>query len=191
MSFSTTLGKKIRAIRKTKGLTLSELAKLSGCSTSLISAIERGIANPSIITVKGITDALGLLPSQFLMDNSEAPEENEMIPIIENGSERKVMMIGEKRFELFSRGGGVPFEFVLSEYGPGASIEEPLSHKGSECGLLLEGELQIEFGSEVYHLKPGDSFTFPSSVPHRVSNPGKKKAIAYWVNSVPWLFSTK
>ena len=69
--------------------------------------------------------------------------------------------------------------------------EKLLPHEGAECCLVVEGELQIHFENRVYHLKAGDSISFLSHIPHEISNPFKKKAIAYWVNSVPWLFSTK
>jgi hypothetical protein len=29
------------------------------------------------------------------------------------------------------------------------------------------------------------------SASHRISNLGKKKVLAVWVNSIPWVFSTK
>lgn len=190
-SVPTTMGEKLRVIRKQKGMTLSELAKVANCSASLISGIERGVANPSFTTVKAITDALGVLPSQFLTENMEPTIQPDPVAAVVKREQRKVMIMGLVRFELLSRGGNVPFEFVLSEYEAGASTERLLVHEGVECGLLLEGELQVEFEHKVYRLKPGDSISFPSRTPHRVSNPGKKRAAAYWVNSASWLFSTK
>ena len=63
--------------------------------------------------------------------------------------------------------------------------------EGQECGLLLEGELVVEVDRQVNHLKPGDSINMKSSLPHKLSNPGKQAARAVWVNSVPYIFSTK
>jgi len=75
---------------------------------------------------------------------------------------------------------------------PGAATGDSLySHEGEECGLLLEGELVVESGRQVHHLKPGDSITMKSSLPHKLSNPGIQKTRAVWVNSVPCIFSTK
>lgn len=52
------LGNKIRKIRKRKALSQIELAKKIGVSQQIISRIERGYENISIITLKKITDAL-------------------------------------------------------------------------------------------------------------------------------------
>ncbi len=41
------LGTNIRRLRKEKGLTLAELAAAGGCSSSLLSQIERYFAHPS------------------------------------------------------------------------------------------------------------------------------------------------
>jgi uncharacterized cupin superfamily protein len=86
----------------------------------------------------------------------------------------------------------VHFEFILNEWPPGSSTgKQPYTHEGEECGLLLEGGLEVEVNGKLYHMKPGDTITLNSSVPHRITNPGKKRALAVWVNSVPWLFSLR
>lgn len=52
-------GKKIRDLRVKRGLSLTELAKLSGVSKSYLSFIERGKqANPSIEVIDKIANAL-------------------------------------------------------------------------------------------------------------------------------------
>ena len=49
----------IRALRLKRGMTLNQLAVLSGVSKSYISYIERGLQkNPSIIVLKKISEAL-------------------------------------------------------------------------------------------------------------------------------------
>jgi len=86
----------------------------------------------------------------------------------------------------------VPFEFILSRWPPMSTFAEGFhSHEGSECGMVLEGELKVEFEGQVIYLKQGDTITLKSSIPHRVSNPIKKEAVAIWVDSVPWIFTTK
>ena len=56
---------------------------------------------------------------------------------------------------------------------------------------VIEGELDVEIDGVTYHLKPGDTITFHSTLAHKTSNPGKKEAVDVWVDSVPWVFSTK
>jgi uncharacterized cupin superfamily protein len=106
--------------------------------------------------------------------------------------ERKVVTTEAVRFTLLSRKHDLECEFIYNEWPPGSSTgKEKYVHEGVECGLLLEGELEVELEDRVYHLKPGDSITFRSDMPHRLNNKGKKTAKGVWVNSRPWIFSIK
>jgi mannose-6-phosphate isomerase-like protein (cupin superfamily) len=107
--------------------------------------------------------------------------------------ERKALTTGGSvTFELLSEGIDFPCEFILNRWPPGTTTGKELyNHDGKECGLLLKGELTVETNGKVYHMGPGDSITLNSDVPHRLTNSGKKEAIAVWVNTVPYLFAIK
>jgi transcriptional regulator with XRE-family HTH domain len=63
------LGSTIREFREVRGLTQSELAKLSGLSASQISNIERGEFAPSLEAIEKISRALRLkIPTLFQFD---------------------------------------------------------------------------------------------------------------------------
>ena len=183
-------GEKVRALRMQRGLTLADLAQKTQRSISLLSQIENDNISPSFSSMQTIADALEVPLAQIISQEPSA-EEGDSYHIKE--SERKVLMTqGEVQHQLLSRGLPLSFEFNIVEVPPGASTGDYLySHEGEECGLLLEGELVVESGRQVHHLKPGDSITMKSSLPHKLSNPGKQKARAVWVNSVPYIFSTK
>ncbi len=183
-------GEKVRALRMQRGLTLADLAQKTQRSISLLSQIENDNISPSFSSMQTIADALEVPLAQIISQEPSA-EERDSYHIKE--SERKVLMTqGEVQHQLLSRGLPLSFEFNVVEVPPGASTGDYLySHEGEECGLLLEGELVVESGRQVHHLKPGDSITMKSSLPHKLSNPGKQKARAVWVNSVPYIFSTK
>jgi len=189
-AFSGSIGEKIRTLRKQKGLTLSQMSTLCKCSSSLLSQIETGIVNPSLSTLKAIKDALGVSLNQIL---PETPRGEEASSSLMESKERKILTTqGGVQFQLLSRNLDVPFEFILNEWPPGTSTgKDPYTHDGQECGLLLEGELEVEVNGLVHHMKPGDTITLLSTAPHRISNPGNRKALAVWVNSVPWVFSIK
>jgi len=184
------VGRRIRDLRKQKGMTLGDLADRCRCSSSLISQIERGIVNPSFSTLKSIGDALEITLAQLVTE--AAPAEASSSYVMKQ-KERKVLTTeGGVQFQLLSRNVNVPFEFILNEWPRGTSTgREPYTHEGEECGFLLEGELEVEVKGKIHRMKPGDTVTLRSSAPHRISNPGKKKALAVWVNSIPWVFSIK
>ncbi|NED64690.1 helix-turn-helix transcriptional regulator, partial [Streptomyces sp. SID10244] len=54
------LGTTIREVRKTRGLTMVQLAELAGVSQGLISQVENGRADPSLETLRRIAEALGI-----------------------------------------------------------------------------------------------------------------------------------
>ena len=54
-------------------------------------------------------------------------------------------------------------------------------HSGHEFGYVLSGTLRVVVGFDEFILGPGDSITFPSSTPHRLSNEGNETVRAIWV----------
>jgi transcriptional regulator with XRE-family HTH domain len=188
-SLILSLGQKIRDLRNNKGMTLGDLASKINVSPSLISQLERGGVNPSISLLKSISDALEI-PLFSLFDKEETRTE-EPSPLMA-AKERKVVTTEGVRFTLLSRTHDLGCEFIYNEWPPGSSTgKEKYVHEGVECGLLLEGELEVELGERTYQLKPGDSITYRSDAPHRLNNRGKKTAKGVWVNSKPWIFSIK
>lgn len=73
-------------------------------------------------------------------------------------------------------------EFLEITYAPGATSGAHMSHHvGREFGLVLDGELVVELGFDVYTLSPGDSIIFDSTTPHRLTNQGQQSMRALWV----------
>src|ERR1051326_2932902 len=66
------LGRRIRSARTRRGLSAAELANLAGVSKSLVSQIERGIAAPSIDTVRRLASALELPVFSLFMEEPDA-----------------------------------------------------------------------------------------------------------------------
>ena len=183
-------GKKVRALRTQRNLTLHDLAKITKRSVSLFSQIETGKVTPSFSTMRIIADAFHIPVSQLILDEEAHKANDSSLMEIQ---ERKVLTTqGGVQHQLLSRDFTLPFEFISFEIPPGASTGKDLyTHEGLECGLLLEGTLEIQIGNKVVRMKPGDTITLNSSVPHRLSNYGKKKAKGVWVNSTPMIFSTR
>ena len=60
------ISKKLKDIRKTKGISVYKLSQLSGVSETHIRDLERGDKNPSIDTLSKIVSPLGTSLSDFL-----------------------------------------------------------------------------------------------------------------------------
>ena len=57
---SATLGADLRALRKARGLTLSEIAAQLGRSVGWLSQVERDMSDPSISDLRQIAESLGV-----------------------------------------------------------------------------------------------------------------------------------
>ena len=67
----SSVGKAIQECRRRKGIKQEELAALSGISSAFVSAIERGIKEPSLRSFVMIVNALNVSPNELLADSSE------------------------------------------------------------------------------------------------------------------------
>ena len=180
------LGNKIRVQRKARGLTLTELAEACEISPSFLSQIERDQANPSVATLHTIANTFGLPLASFF----EAPEprrstNNHQSKKTAPPKERAAKVVrSHRRKKLIYPGSGITNELLTPDLKgelqmmwvvipPGADTgDEPLVHEGEECGLILQGEVEIWVGDEHYILGPGDSIYQKSTVPHRSRNIG-------------------
>jgi transcriptional regulator with XRE-family HTH domain len=60
------MGKKIRAIRKAKGISLRQLVVITGMHKSALSEIENGKRNSYLLTLKKIADKLDVDVKDFI-----------------------------------------------------------------------------------------------------------------------------
>lgn len=199
---SVSLGKKIRAIRTAKDMKITEMSRLSGLTTSMISQVERGLISPSIETLKKLGNVLDV-PLSFLFETdggavSVLPQSAgtpEIRPVnlygaspVVHPDERKKLYPGEGiELQLLNPNMNGPIEFIYNTYQPHTGTGGgKYSHPGSECGLILTGELVVEVGEEIYVLHAGDSITFDSTTPHAKRNLSDQVCTCVWANVPPW-----
>src|SRR3712207_9499948 len=60
------LGRRVRALRRERGLTLEGLARSSGVSRAMISKLERGEKNPTLVVAAKVAEGLGVSLSQVV-----------------------------------------------------------------------------------------------------------------------------
>lgn len=186
------LGNKILKLRKERKLTLNKMAEEISMSPGLISQVERGVIAPSLETLLRISKFFGVSPAYLLDDITPTENSVNACPVIHPNKRKVILTHGGIKFSLLSNKLELGCEFMLIEYPPNSSTGDvKYTHKGIECGFVLEGELDVEVENEVYHLTPGTSITYKSSSPHRTVNRTSKKVLAIWVNSDPFIFSAK
>lgn len=177
------IGEKIRKLRKDAGMTLDALAQEAEVSSSLISQIERGKICPTVATLWKILTPLNQSIGSFFDENKVNTKK------VVRKNERKRLNLSDSNaiYELLTPDLNGELEFLKITIEPGESNTDQsmIKHQGEECGVILEGSLEIILQNEKYHLEKGDSIRFDSSIPHRFINNGKIKSVSYWVMTPP------
>lgn len=169
-------GKRIREIRKSKHISIVELAKMVGVSKSLISQVERGDIFPSLSTLEKIALALEVDITQFFIIESPTISESEIV-VRANKRKRITMPNSSMIYNLLTPNLRKSIEFLLIEVPPysskGVEKEEEIEtfrHEGEEYFFVMEGPLELVIGDgdqeQVYTLHTGDSGCFNSSHKH-------------------------
>ncbi|MEK7328667.1 MAG: cupin domain-containing protein [Chloroflexota bacterium] len=178
----STLGASIRRTRKRRGLTIQQVAKLSGLSISFISQLERDLLSPSVNSLQKISRALGIQIGGFFEGQGNtgrvvrADERPRLIYPNRNEEEYLLTPVRSKKLQV-----------LYYRLKPGAtSGDTPYSHDSDEeCGVVLRGSLEVSVNGEVYILNSGDAITFDSHLPHTWRNVGNEECEALWVVTPP------
>ena len=177
------VGQDLRALRKSRGLTLAELALKIGRSVGWLSQIEREVREPTISDLRKLADALNQPMSLFFGPTEAAGEERGYVVRADNWRSLGTSEEGLVE-QLLSPDLGGSFEIVRSVFAPGAELAEPATRPTEEAGYIISGELELEIGPRRFRLRPGDSFRFAGE-PYRWRNPGTEDCVAIWVIAPP------
>jgi transcriptional regulator with XRE-family HTH domain len=174
------LGEEIRRLRRSRGLSITQLADRISRSVGFVSQIERGLSKPSLKDLYAISVGLGVQIGWFLLDQKMPPDRERGV-VVRRGNRRRYEQ-GGIMTEALSPYLGEELELMISTLQPGASFEERVSaHKGREAGVVLRGQLEMWIGGECYLLEEGDSYTFLSTTPHWSRNVGTEEVVLIWV----------
>ncbi len=164
------LGKRIRELRTHQTLTLEALAERSGVSRAMLSKIERGENNPTLLVVAKIAVALQMSLSQIVGVEERQPAvkvskaqqlifrdhqtgfERHMIPALEGGTVeliRHVIPVGQRSESIAA-----------------------LTHPIEKYLVVEQGKVRVTLGEDHYDLDEGDVLYFRADTPHSYANAG-------------------
>jgi len=177
------VGERLRAIRRLRRLTLKTVADRADLSESFLSQVERGRANASVASLKRIAAALGVNVADLFEPNGSTGKprvlRREARPNLAFGTLGRKFMLTPRPLENL--------QVIVGEFDAGGSTgDEPYTHGDSEELLVvLEGNVSLQLGSDVFELATGDSIDYRSSTPHRLVNSGGDLAEVMWIISPP------
>lgn len=169
------IGKKLKEIRKAKGLSQRELATRAGLTNGTISLIEKNKTSPSVASLKSLLDAIPMSIADFFatIDTPDTPQvfytADEFVEVAPQAG------LGSVSLRQLGNASSHSLQLLNETYPAGADTgPELLSHEGEEAGVVIEGQIEITVGEDVRVLSAGDGYLFDSRKPHRFRNVGTK-----------------
>jgi transcriptional regulator with XRE-family HTH domain len=158
------VARRIEMLRKRCGLSIRQLAQLSGVTAGMISCIERGKNSPSILTLQKLLHALKTdLATFFAVEKSR-----EASPIFLREHMTAVSDAGRTYTIVYGKQPNVQIEMLDETIRPTKRRPPFESHKCDVAGYLLSGNLVLEIKGEAKQvLRPGDAFYIPKGQEHR------------------------
>lgn len=177
------IGKRLRALRAERGMTILELAAKAGVSAGSISQIERGASNPSINLLQKVRAALGVTLWSFLESDAEPQQEANYV---RRAGDRPKIVVSGSHFtkELLSPRDNNRLRFMILTIPPAAQSADVLTGPGDKAGYVMSGTIELTVGEEVFQLAEGDSFQFPSTIPHFLTNRSADEARLIWIINI-------
>ncbi len=177
------LGTDLRALRRSRGTTLADLAAQIDRSVGWLSQVERGLSDPSIDDLRRLAGAFGVSIG-FFFQNDDAPED-ERGHVVRAANRRTLGdPVAGLAEEMLSPDLGGAFEMLRSTFAPGAELAEAQTRDTEEAGYVISGTLDLWIGERLFTLTPGDSFRFAGE-PYRWRNPGTEEAVVIWTITPP------
>jgi transcriptional regulator with XRE-family HTH domain len=163
------LGNRVRQTRMARGITLEQLANITGFTTSYLSKIENRRKVPPIATLARIARALEVDIAYFF--EGEHATDNEAVSVV-RANERQPVIRGGTSFGYDYEGLAhtnrhkhmEPFIFTFPS---SISKDVYFEHEGEEFVFVLSGRVKFEAGKQSWVLQAGDSLYMDSSIPHR------------------------
>lgn len=179
---SNTLGVDLRALRKARGLTLSQLAEQLDRSVGWISQVERDISVPTLSDLRDFAAALDVAVSSLVHTGTSVAEES---VIVRQGARRPIGSRVPGLVEsLLSPDLTDDYEVLHSTFAPGASTPEAIQRDTTEIGYIISGGFDLWVEGKLFHLSSGDSFRLRGET-FRWSNPHDEPCEMIWVISPP------
>ena len=178
------IGQKLQLFRKQQGMSMRELAQKAGLTASMLSQIERGLANPSINSLRQIALALEI-PLYYFFKEEKAGAQS---PVVRKDQRQQIgsWAEGDVSYELLTHGGMGSIEFCMMRIPwETSSSREDMSHYGEETACLLRGSVLLTIEEQVYTLEAGDSVRIPPRAGHRWYNPNKEEAVVIFAVTPP------
>lgn len=174
------VGRRVRALRLERNLSLNDLAGKAGISIGALSQIERGLSSLRVKVIWPLAAALAVEPSALIGDGGDSASD---LYCVRSHLRRALPVHDEGIAKTLLSPPGATLTGMMVTVEPGSGTNEAYAHAGHEFGYVLAGDVELTVDGTSYTLKPGDSFAFKSTLMHSFTNNGKTRCEILWVNT--------
>lgn len=173
------VGHNMKELRTQRGLSLDQLARLTGISRTVLGQIELGKAPSSVSVVWRIAQAFGVHFSALLATSERL--ENTVL----RAADAKRLVGPDGRFSsraLYPFSEKPQAEFYELYLGPHSREDAQAHAPGTRENLIVTaGRLELTCGGDRWELGKGDAIVFTADKPHAYVNPGREECWMYLV----------
>jgi transcriptional regulator with XRE-family HTH domain len=182
------LGRRVRAARLARRLTLEEVVSRAEFTVSWLSKLENGQLTPSLDGLVKLAGVLECGVDTFVQGLSVPPQ----FVVVKKGE-------GRRETSRENRGGYVvecladqwrnrAMNPVIIHLSGAGNRSHPDNHDGERFILVLDGEVRLEYGEELIQLKAGDSVYIYAAIPHTLAPVGRGTAriVSVSFDPQPW-----
>jgi transcriptional regulator with XRE-family HTH domain len=173
------LGRRVRAERDRRQLSLEALSVRARVSRSMLSAIERGLKAPTVLVLDRIATGLDTSLARLLGTETRARlivmrRRDQKVARDRSGWERRLLSPVLPRVE---------FEFMRTTLRPGvdAGVFLPHAHGSREYVAIESGTLLLTINGAPYRLNAGDSIYYDGDCLHGFANPHPDTPCVYYL----------
>lgn len=163
----------LRELRRKRGISLDDMAEMTGVSKSMLGQIERGESGLSVATLWKISTGLKVSFNSLMSDSSSEAViiENKANEPLDNNDP------GFRLYPLFLVDTNRTFDTFYIELDPEGESKSDAHKDGTqEFVMVTEGCLTLTAGSNVYEVPADSSIMFAADQTHIYANKGDKPA---------------
>jgi len=177
---SFNIGQQVKKHRKRAGLSLDQLARLSGVSKAMLSQVEQNKANPTVAVIHKVAEAMNVSISDLV----ETAGPKRRFQAIRRDDERYLFERSDRCVvrTLSPLSLEKDIEFYRVDLQPAGALDsESHFHNTEELLTVAKGRIRLQSAGQEVTLSPGDSIHYSADVNHSICNIGKGEATVFLV----------
>jgi transcriptional regulator with XRE-family HTH domain len=182
VSGTTELGARLRQLRRSRGVSLADVAEGTGISPSFLSMVEKGKSDITISRLMRLVHWFGVSVTDLVQEPNHSP-----VQIVRADSRRSLRLADEGiAIQMLTPDGHHAMMPVINVYDEGGGMADTTRHDGEEFVHVLEGRVELTVGNgDPVVLETGDSAYYRSDVPHSFRNAGAGVARFFGITTPP------